>query len=135
MTPTEMKQENREQEGDPLVRRRRRQRMREHARRRLKVAVAGADMVLVNPTEYAVAIRYRSDEGGAPRVVAKGRGTAAEQIRTLARQAGVPILPEPPLTRLLHKLVPEGAEIPRDLYHAVAELLAYIYRLRNRQVR
>lgn len=132
MTPEEMKREHREQEGDPQVRRRRRMRMRELARRRLPQAVKGADVVIVNPTEYAVALRYRGDEDRAPRVVAKGRGPVAERIRELARAAGVPILPQPPLARLIHKLVPEGREIPPNLYAAVAEVLAYVYRLRHR---
>jgi flagellar biosynthesis protein FlhB len=131
MTPEEAKREHREQEGDPLIRRKRRQRMRELAKRRLNVAVKGADVVLVNPTEYAVALRYQSDEDRAPRVVAKGRGPVAERIREMARAAGVPIIPEPPLTRLLHKAVPEGREIPAELYQAVAEVLAYVYRLKT----
>jgi flagellar biosynthesis protein FlhB len=131
MTAAEARREHREQEGDPLVRRKRRQRMRELAKRRLASAVRGADVVVVNPTEYAVALRYRSGEDRAPRVVAKGRGELAERIRGLARAAGVPILPEPPLARLLHKLVAEGREVPAALYHAVAEVLAYVYRLRG----
>ena len=106
--------------------------MRELAKRRLAAAVKTADVVLVNPTEYAVALRYRAGEDRAPRVVAKGRHAVAERIRDLARRAGIPIMPQPPLTRLLHKLVPEGKEIPRTLYHAVAEVLAYVYRLRRR---
>ena len=132
MTPEEFKREHREQEGDPQVKRRRRQRMRELAQRRLETTVKTADVVLVNPTEYAVALRYRGGEDRAPRVLAKGRGLIAERIRELARKAGIPILAQPPLTRLIHKLVPEGREIPPDLYHAVAEVLAYVYRLRAR---
>lgn len=132
MTPDEMRREHREQEGDPQIKRRRRRRMREIAKRRLQVAVKTADVVLVNPTEYAVALRYDHAADRAPRVVAKGRGAVAERIRELARQAGVPIIAQPPLTRLIHKLVPEGREIPAQLYHAVAEVLAYVYRLRRR---
>jgi flagellar biosynthesis protein FlhB len=132
MTPEEAKREHRESEGDPQIRRRRRQRMRELAKRRLTATVPTADVVLVNPTEYAVALRYRADEGGAPRVVAKGKGAVAEQIRAIARKAGIPIVAEPPLTRLIHKLVPEGREIPAQLFQAVAEVLAYVYRLRGR---
>jgi flagellar biosynthetic protein FlhB len=132
MTVAEMKREHKEVEGDPHVRRRRRQRMRELAKRRLAQAVPTADVVLVNPTEYAVALRYRPDEDRAPRVIAKGRGAVAERIRELARAAGVPILPEPPLTRLIHKLVPEGREIPGQLFAAVAEVLAYVYKLRGK---
>jgi flagellar biosynthetic protein FlhB len=130
MTPEEIKREYREQEGDPQVRRRRRQRMREISRRRLVSSVKSADVVVVNPTEYAVALRYKAGEDRAPKVVAKGRGVVAERIRELARQNGVPILAQPPLARLLHKLVPEGREIPSNVYHAVAEVLAYVFRLR-----
>ena len=132
MTPSEFKREHREQDGDPAVRRRRRLRMRELGRRRLQVAVSKADVVLVNPTEYAVALRYRSEKDRAPRVVAKGRGAVAEHIRALARSASIPILERPPLTRLIFKLVPEGREIPAELYHSIAEVLAYVYRLRRR---
>jgi flagellar biosynthesis protein FlhB len=133
MSPEEVKREHREQEGDPLVRGRRRRRMRELARRRVSAEVKSADVVLVNPTEYAVALRYDAEEGRAPRVVAKGRRAAAAHIRELARKAGVPILVRPPLTRLIFKLVPEGREIPGQLYQAVAEVLAYVYRLRERR--
>ena len=132
MSREEYKREFRESEGDPMIRRRRRQRMRELARRRLTSTVKTADVVLVNPTEYAVALRYVSGEDRAPRVVAKGRGAVAERIRELARQAGIPIVAEPPLTRLIHKTVKEGAEIPSALFHAVAEVLAYVYKLRAR---
>lgn len=131
MTPEEYKREHRDQEGDPQIRSRRRRRMRELARRRLKKAVTTADVVLVNPTEYAVALRYRSGEDRAPRVVAKGRGPIAEKIREMARAAGVPIVAQPPLTRLIHKLCAEGKEIPAQVYQAVAEVLAYIYKLKN----
>src|SRR5262249_35824111 len=84
-------------------------------------------------THYAVALRYNAKEASAPRVVAKGRGHVAARIRELARAAGVPVLSQPPLARLLHKVVPEGREIPANLYQAVAEVLAYVYRLRNRR--
>ncbi len=131
MTPEEIKREYREQEGDPQVRRRRRQRMREISRRRLVQAVKGADVVVVNPTEYAVALRYRAGEDRAPRVVAKGPCVVAERSRELARTAGIPILAQPPLARLLHKIVPEGREIPSHVYHAVAEVLAYVFKLRR----
>ncbi len=133
MTPEEVKREHREQEGDPQIKRRRRMRMRELARRRIATAVKTADVVVVNPTHYAVALRYNAKEASAPRVVAKGRGHVAARIRELARSAGVPILSQPPLARLLHKVVPEGREIPANLYQAVAEVLAYVYRLRNRR--
>jgi flagellar biosynthetic protein FlhB len=132
MTKQEMKREHKDSEGDPLIKGKRRRRMRELARRRLAQAVPTADVVLVNPTEYAVAIRYDATADRAPRVVAKGRGAVAERIREIARKAGIPIIAEPPLTRLIHKLVPEGKEIPGQLFAAVAEVLAYVYRLRGR---
>ncbi|HWM88602.1 MAG TPA: EscU/YscU/HrcU family type III secretion system export apparatus switch protein [Kofleriaceae bacterium] len=133
MTPDEVRREAREQEGDPQVRGLRRRRMRELARRRLSVEVARADVVLVNPTEYAVALRYSASKDRAPRVVAKGRLAIAAHIRELARKAGIPILERPPLTRLIYKLVPEGREIPAQVYQAVAEVLAYVYRLKERR--
>jgi flagellar biosynthesis protein FlhB len=133
MSSDEIKREVREQEGDPHVRGRRRRRMRELASRRLSAQVKKADVVLVNPTEYAVALRYSADQDRAPRVLAKGRKAAAAHIRELARVAGIPILERPPLTRLIYKLVPEGREIPAQLYQAVAEVLAYVYRLKERR--
>jgi flagellar biosynthetic protein FlhB len=132
MTPEEMKKEYKENEGDPHLKGKRKRRARELAKKRLGTTVPTADVVLVNPTEYAVALRYRADEDGAPRVLAKGRGPVAERIREIARKAGVPIIAEPPLCRLIHKIVPEGKEIPGQLFSAVAEVLAYVYRLRGR---
>jgi flagellar biosynthetic protein FlhB len=133
MTAAEAKREHREAEGDPHVKAKRRRMARAAARRRLVSAVKGADVVLVNPTHVAVALRYRKDEGRAPKVVAKGKGAVAQRIRELAREAGVPIVPSPPLARTLHKLVREGAEVPASVFHAVAEVLAYVYRLRRRR--
>jgi flagellar biosynthesis protein FlhB len=133
MTPDEIRREHREQEGDPHVKGRRRRRMRELAKRRLVAETKKADVVLVNPTHYAVALRYDATASGAPRVVAKGTDDVAGRIREAARSAGVPVLSRPPLARALHKLVPEGHEIPPKLFHAVAEVLAYVYRLRDRR--
>lgn len=133
MTTAELKQELREQEGDPQVKGSRRRRMRELARRRAIAATRTADVVVVNPTHYAVALRYRAAEGGAPRVVAKGVDELALRMREAARAAGVPVLSRPPLARALHKLVKEDHEVPTALYHAVAEVLAYVYRLRDRR--
>jgi flagellar biosynthesis protein FlhB len=133
MTPEEWKREHRESEGDPHIKRRRKQRMRELARRRVAEAVRGADVVIVNPTEYAVALRYDKTEDRAPRVVAKGKNEAAAKIRELAREAGIPIIAEPPLCRLIHKVVKEGQEIPPKLYNAVATILAYVYKLKHRR--
>lgn len=133
MTPEEMKRESKEQEGDPHIKRKRRQRMREIARKRLATAVKSADVVIVNPTEYAVALRYSSKTDRAPRVVAKGRGVLAERIRELARNNGIPILAQPPLARLLYRVVREGREIPADTFQAVAQVLAYVQKLKRRR--
>ena len=129
MTPEEAKREQKQLEGDPVVKNKRRARAREMSQRRLTQAVAEADVVLVNPTHFAVALRYDSQRDGAPLVVAKGADHTAEKIREIARNKGVPILSRPPLTRLIYRLVPEGREVPEQLYQAVAEVLAYVYRL------
>jgi len=131
MSSDELRREHKESEGDPHVKGKRRRRMRELAKRRLVAETKKADVVLVNPTHYAVALRYDSKGEGAPRVVAKGTDEVAMRIREAARSAGVPVLSRPPLARALHKLVPEGAEIPSQLFHAVAEVLAYVYRLKQ----
>ena len=130
MSADELKREHKESEGDPLVRGKRKQRMKELAKRRMAAAVATADVVIVNPTRYAVALRYDDKQDRAPVVVAKGVDEAAEKIREVARKHGVPVLARPPLARALHKHVKEGRAVPANLYRAVAEVLAYIYRLR-----
>lgn len=132
MTPEELKREMREQEGDPMVKGRRRAKMRELAKRRIQIAVAKADVVIVNPTHYAVALRYDDKQDAAPVVVAKGVDEQAEKIREIARSKGVPVLSRPPLARALYKHVKEGRAVPSNLYRAVAEVLAYVYRLRQR---
>jgi flagellar biosynthetic protein FlhB len=131
MTPDEVKREHKEQEGDPTVKGQRKRKMRELARRRIAVAVKSAAVVVVNPTHYAVALRYDEGSDRAPVVVAKGVDEAAEKIRELARGFGVPVLERPPLARALHKTCKEGREVPVALYRAVAEVLAYVYRLRR----
>lgn len=132
MTGEEIKREHREQDGDPMVKGRRKQRMRELAKRRMAINVATADVVVVNPTHYAVALRYDDKQDAAPVVVAKGVDEQAEKIREIARSKGVPILSRPPLARALYKHVKEGRTVPANLFRAVAEVLAYIYRLRQR---
>jgi flagellar biosynthetic protein FlhB len=132
MTTEEIKRDHKDADGDPMVKGRRRQRMREMARRRMAQAVAKADVVVVNPTHYAVALRYDDKTDAAPVVVAKGVDEQAEKIREIARKHGVPVLSRPPLARALHKHVKEGRAVPANLYRAVAEVLAYVYRLRHR---
>jgi flagellar biosynthetic protein FlhB len=132
MSADEVKREHREQEGDPAIRGRRKQRMRELARRRMAAAVATADVVIVNPTHYAIALRYDDKLDAAPIVVAKGVDEQAEKIREIARGKSIPVLSRPPLARALYKHVKEGRAVPGNLYRAVAEVLAYVYRLRQR---
>ena len=93
-------------------------------------AVPTADVVLTNPTTYAVALKYDPATSAAPIVVAKGRGHVAERIRELAREHGVPVLENPPLTRTLFRAVAVGQAIGVDLYEAIAEVLAFVYLLR-----
>jgi flagellar biosynthetic protein FlhB len=108
---------------------RRRQIAMQIAHTRLKKDVPTADVVVTNPTEFAVALKYDADTMRAPRVVAKGQGHTAMRIRQLAIAAGVPILERKPLARALYKLVEVGQEIPEDFYATVAEILAYVYEL------
>ena len=130
MSRHEVKEEAKESEGNPQVKGRFRRAHREIAKRRMLSEVKRADVVLTNPTHYAVALRYRPEEGGAPKVLAKGAGELAQKIKETARAAGVPIVERRALARALYKAVEIGSEIPPTLYRAVAEILAYIYSLR-----
>ena len=129
MTREEMKREQREEDGDPIFRSRRRRRHRQLSKARVLTEVPRADAIVVNPTHIAVAIRYRRDEGGAPRVIAKGKGQLAEIIRDLARSHGIPIIEDIPLARLLYRRVKIGGKIPAETYKAVAAILAFVYRV------
>ena len=129
MTKQEVKDEMRSMEGDPKIKQRRRQIAMQIAYQQLKKAVPTADVVVTNPTEFAVALKYDPDAMHAPRVVAKGQGQMAARIRHLAIEAGVPILERKPLARALYKLVEVGQEIPEQFYAMVAEILAYVYEL------
>ncbi|GAB4361688.1 MAG: flagellar biosynthesis protein FlhB [Deltaproteobacteria bacterium] len=131
MTKQEVREEWKEQEGDPMVKGRIRSIQREKSRRRILQEVPRADVVITNPTHVAVAIRYERGEMAAPRVTAKGAGLLARRIRMLAEEHGVPVLERPPLARSLYRTVEEGHEIPPDFYRAVAEILAHVYRLRG----
>ncbi len=129
MTKSEAKREHREEEGDPMLKGKRRRKARELAKGRAAVEVPRADAVIVNPTHVAIAIRYRKDEGKAPRVIAKGKGQLAEIMRDLARSNGVPIVQDIPLARMLYKRVKVGGSVPADTYKAVAAILAFVYRV------
>ncbi|HBD34358.1 MAG TPA: flagellar biosynthetic protein FlhB [Cupriavidus sp.] len=131
MTKEEIKQEMKETDGDPHIKARIRQQQRAIARRRMMAEVPKADVVVTNPTHYAVALRYEEGRMGAPRVVAKGADEVAARIRELAAEHRVPMLSAPPLARALHRHVELGHEIPAGLYTAVAEVLAWVYQLKN----
>jgi flagellar biosynthetic protein FlhB len=131
MTRQEVKQELKNEEGDPLIRNRIRQLQREMARRRMMAAVPKAAVVVTNPTHLAVALRYERVRMKAPRVVAKGAGHVAARIVALARAHGVPIVEREPVARALYRAVKLDQEIPGSLFYAMAEVLAYVYRLRG----
>lgn len=131
MTRQEVRQEHKEAEGSPEVKGRQRQLQQQVARRRMMEAVPGADVVVVNPTHYAVALKYDAGKMRAPRVVAKGADLLALSIRELARQHRIPIVDAPPLARALYRNANIDDEIPANLYAAVAQVLTYIYQLRD----
>jgi len=133
MTKEEVKRESKEDDGDPLLKGKRKRRHRDLMRNRARVEVPRADALVVNPTHVAVAIRYRRDEGRAPRVTAKGKGALADTMRALARENAVPIYQDVPLARLLYRKVPVGREIPAQTYKAVAAVLAFVYRVTGRR--
>lgn len=130
MSREEMREEYKETEGSPQIRSRIRGLQRQMRRRRVKADVSRAAVVLTNPTHYAVALGFDFATMDAPRVLAKGRNLLAEEIKTEARWAGVPIIENPPLARSLYRTVEVGHAIPIDLYAAVAAILAYFYRQR-----
>jgi len=129
MSKQEIREEAKETEGNPQVKGRIRRLQRDLARRRMMQDVPTATAIVVNPTHFAVAIRYAMDSMSAPVVVAKGRNYLARRIRERAMEHGIPIVENPPLAQALYKSVEVGQEIPAHLYRAVAEILAYIYRL------
>jgi flagellar biosynthetic protein FlhB len=131
MTKQEIRDESKDAEGNPQVKQRIRRIQRDFARRTMMKEVPTATAVIVNPTHYSVAIRYSVDSLGAPMVVAKGKNYLARRIRELALEHNVPIVENQPLAQALYKSVNVGQEIPAHLYRAVAEILAYLYRLMN----
>jgi len=134
MTRQELKEELRQSEGDPFVRQAIRSRQMRISRNRMIAMVADADVVLVNPTHYAVALRYQAAQG-APQVLAKGAGVLAAKIREEAERHRVAVVQDPPLARALYRLCEVGALIPPEVYVAVARILAFVFGLRARGVR
>jgi|SRR5579871_1460808 len=131
MTKQEIRDESKEMQGNPQVKMRIRRLQRDFARRQMMKEIPTATAVIVNPTHYAVAIRYVMDAAAAPKVIAKGKNYLALRIRQKAIENQIPIIENPPLAQALYKSVDVGQEIPGHLYRAVAEILAYIYRLMN----
>ncbi len=131
MTKQEVKDEQKQTYGDPKVKARIRGVQMEMARRRMMEAVPEADVVITNPTRLAIALKFDAREMIAPRVLAKGAGHIAGRIREIAREHQIPVVEEKPLAQALYKMVEIGDYIPAELYRAVAEVLAYVYRLKG----
>lgn len=132
MTKQEIKDEYKQMEGDPQIKSKIREKQREAARRRMMQEVPKADVIIRNPTHYAVAVKYDIKEMGAPAVVAKGAGFLALKIIELGEQHNVPIVVNKPLARTLYDQVEIGDEIPVELYKTVAEVLAYVWKLKGK---
>ena len=135
MTKQEVKEEYKEVEGSPLIKARLKSIQREMARRRMMQEVPRADVVITNPTHYAVALKYNFGKMGAPRVVAKGANLIAAKIKEIARQNGVPVFEDKPLARTLFSTLDVNQEIPEAFYKAVAAILAQVYRMKGKGIR
>jgi flagellar biosynthetic protein FlhB len=133
MTRQEVKEERKQMDGDPQIKSRVRSLQREMARRRMMQEVPKATVVVTNPTYIAIAIRYEPDEMQTPKVVAKGKRLMAQRIRELAVNAGIPIVEDKPLARAMYDKVEAGSDIPVEFFTAVAEVLAYVYRLKRKR--
>ncbi len=132
MTKQEVKEEFKQMEGDPLIKRRIRNLQIEMARQRMMSEIPESDVVITNPTHYAVAIKYEMGKDVAPKVVAKGQRLVALKIKELAKEHNVIVHEDPPLARTLYSSVDIGENIPENLYKAVAEILAFVYKIRNK---
>jgi len=135
MSHQEVKEDYKQTEGDPLIKQRLRQRQRQIAMTRMLREVPRADVVVTNPTEVAVALRFDELTMPAPTIVAKGKGRIAERIRALAEQFDVPVYPAPPLARALYAACDVGDLIPFELYKSIAEVLAWVYSLKKKRPR
>jgi flagellar biosynthetic protein FlhB len=131
MTKQELREELKQSEGDPFIKARVRQIRMERARRRMMAAVPKADVVVTNPTHYAVALKYEPGKMAAPKLVAKGADTIAARIRAVAEEHAVPIVENPPLARTLYAAVDLDEEVPPEHYRAVAEVIGYVMRLKG----
>ena len=135
MTKQEVKEEYKRLEGDPLIKQRIRELQRQAAYQRMMGAVPGADVVVTNPIHLAVALKYDASKMRSPTVVAKGKLIIADEIKKIAREHSVPVIENQPLAQELYKTTKVGHEIPGDLYQAVAEVLAFVYKIRKERTR
>lgn len=131
MTKQEVKDEYKNTEGDPQIKGKQKQRMRQASQRRMMASVPEADVVITNPTHFAVALRYNAEEHSAPVVTAKGTDFLAAKIKEIAKESGVEIVEDKALARMLYYNVDLDREIPPELYKAVADILAYVYNLKK----
>jgi flagellar biosynthesis protein FlhB len=134
MTKDEIREENKQLEGDPLVKSRIRSIQRQMARRRMMQEVPKADVVITNPTHYAVALKYDAINMPAPKLVAKGVDAIALKIKEIAIEHDIPIVEDKALAQLIYKTVDVNEDIPQDMYQAVAQILAYIYKVKKKRV-
>jgi flagellar biosynthetic protein FlhB len=132
-TKPEVKEDMKALEGNPAIKSKIRSIQREQARRRMMARVKNADVIVTNPTHFAVALEYKPEQMGAPRVIAKGQDFLAQKIKDLGREHDIPTVENVPLARALYKSVEVEQEIPLELYKAVAEVLAYVYRVQTRR--
>ena len=132
MTKQEVKDEYKQMEGDPQIKGKIKQKMMEASRRRMMQDLPKADVVITNPTHYAVAIRYDPQIIDAPMVIAKGEGYLAQRIKDVAKENSIHIVENKPLARMLYHNVDIGQAIPPELYQAVAEVLAFVYHLQGK---
>lgn len=133
MTKQEVKDEYKNTEGDPQIKSQQKRRMREVSQRRMMQQLPEADVVITNPTHFAVALKYDLEIAGAPVVIAKGEDYLAQKIKEVAREHGIEIYENKPLARALYQSVDVGEEIPQELYQAVAEVLAFVYNMKKKQ--
>lgn len=131
MSKQEVKDEYKQQEGDPQVKGRIKSKMREVSQRRMMQKLPEADVVITNPTHFACAIRYDKEKSQAPVLIAKGADYLAQKIKEVAREHEIPIVENKPLARMLYYNVDLDEEIPRELYQMTAEVLAYVYKLKH----
>jgi flagellar biosynthetic protein FlhB len=134
MSRQEIKDEFKETEGDPLIKGRLRQLRMERTRRRMMAQVPQSDVVVTNPTHYAVALKYDPDNMAAPKMMAKGVDKVAQKIREIAKEHGIPVIENPPLARGLYAAVEVDQEVTPEFYKAVAEVISYIFKLKRRRL-